>query len=65
MEESMEALYGYLIKNYKENEPIFLAELQIEGMSSSNLRQQLKKLADSGTLKISGKQEAVSIIIVM
>lgn len=47
----MEALYGYLIKNYKENEPIFLAELQIEGMSSSNLRQQLKKLADSGTLK--------------
>ena len=52
----MEVLCGYLIKNYKENEPIFLAELQIEGMSSSNLRQQLKKLADSGTLKISGKQ---------
>lgn len=61
----MEMLYGYLIKHYKENEPIFLAELQIEGMSSSNLRQQLKKLADSGTLKISGKQGAVSIIIVM
>ena len=61
----MEVLCGYLIKNYKGNEPIFLAELQIEGMSSSNLRQQLKKLADSGTLKISGKQGAVSIIIVM
>ena len=61
----MEVLCGYLIKNYKENEPIFLAELQIEGMSSSNLRQQLTKLADSGTLKISGKQGAVSIIIVM
>ena len=61
----MEVLCGYLIKNYKENEPIFLAELQIEGMSSSNLHQQLKKLADSGTLKISGKQGAVSIIIVM
>ena len=61
----MEVLCGYLIKYYKENEPIFLAELQIEGMSSSNLRQQLKKLADSGTLKISGKQGAVSIIIVM
>ena len=29
----METLYEYLLENYKPNEPIFLAELQIEGMS--------------------------------
>ena len=31
MEGSMETLYEYLLENYKPNEPIFLAELQIEG----------------------------------
>lgn len=31
----METLYEYLLKNYKLNEPIFLADLQIEGMSLS------------------------------
>ncbi len=31
------------LENYKPNEPIFLAELQIEGMSRANLRQQIKK----------------------
>ena len=39
----METLYEYLLKNYKLNEPIFLADLQIEGMSRANLRQQIKK----------------------
>ncbi len=38
----METLYEYLLENYKPNEPIFLAELQIEGMSRANLRQQIK-----------------------
>lgn len=47
----METLYEYLLENYKQNEPIFLAELQIEGMSRVNLRQQIKKLTDSGRLK--------------
>ena len=44
MEGSMETLYEYLLKNHKPNEPIFLADLQIEGMSRANLRQQIKNL---------------------
>ena len=51
MEGSMETLYEYLLENYKPNEPIFLAELQIEGMSRANLRQQIKKLTDAGKVK--------------
>ena len=47
----METLYEYLLKNYKLNEPIFLADLQIEGMSRANLRQQIKKLTDAGKVK--------------
>ena len=47
----METLYEYLLENYKQNEPIFLAELQIEGMSRANLRQQIKKLTDAGKVK--------------
>ena len=47
----METLYEYLLKNYKLNEPIFLAGLQIEGMSRANLRQQIKKLTDAGKVK--------------
>ena len=47
----METLYEYLLENYKPNEPIFLVELQIEGMSRTNLRQQIKKLTDAGKVK--------------
>lgn len=47
----METLYEYLLKNYKPNEPIFLADLQIEGISRANLRQQIKKLTDAGKVK--------------
>ncbi len=47
----METLYEYLLDNYKENEPIFLANLQIEGMTRTNVRQQIKKLADTGKVK--------------
>ena len=44
-------LYEYLIKNYKENEPILLSDIQIEGMSDVNIRQQIKKLSDGGSIK--------------
>lgn len=47
----METLYEYLLDNYKENEPIFLADLQIDGMTRTNVRQQIKKLADTGKVK--------------
>lgn len=47
----MEMLYQYILDNYKQNEPIFLANLQIEGLSNVNLRQQIKKLVDTGKLK--------------
>lgn len=44
----METVYEYLLDNYKENEPIFLADLQIDGMTRTNIRQQIKKLTDAG-----------------
>ena len=44
-------LYQYILDNYKQNEPIFLTDLQIEGLSNVNLRQQIKKLVDTGKLK--------------
>lgn len=45
------SLYDYLTKNFCENEPIFVSEIKIEGMTDVNLRQQIKKLADSGKIK--------------
>lgn len=47
----METLYKYLLDNYKENEPIFLADLQVDGMTRTNVRQQIKKLTDTGKVK--------------
>lgn len=47
----METLYEYLLDNYKENEPIFLADLQVDGMARTNVRQQIKKLTDTGKVK--------------
>lgn len=47
----MPNLYQYLKETYKENEPIILTELQIEGMTGNNICQQLKKLTDAGTIK--------------
>ena len=35
----MSNLYQYLKENFKENEPIILTELQIEGMTGNNIRQ--------------------------
>lgn len=47
----MKKLYEYLLNSYRLNEPIFLSEIQIEGMSQVNLRQQMKKLTDVGKVK--------------
>lgn len=47
----METLYEYLLDNYKENKPIFLVDIQIDGMTRTNVRQQIKKLADTGKVK--------------
>ena len=46
----METLYEYLLDNYKENEPIFLADLQVDGMTRTNVRQQIKKLTKRQSL---------------
>lgn len=47
----MSALYQYLTENYKENEPFFLSDIQIEGITGNNIRQQLKKLTDAEKVK--------------
>lgn len=47
----MENLYEYIIDNYKINEPIFLADIQIEGMKENTIRQYLKKLTDEKKIK--------------
>lgn len=44
-------LYDYLVNNYGENEPIFLENVKITGMTNTNLRQQMKKLTDEGQIK--------------
>lgn len=39
------------MENYQTNEPIFLADIQIEGMKDNNIRQQVKKLTDAEKIK--------------
>lgn len=51
----MSVLYQYLTENYKENEPFFLSDIQIEGMTDNKIRQQLKKLADNEKVKLFDK----------
>ena len=51
----MSVLYQYLAENYKENEPFFLSDIQIEGMTDNKIRQQLKKLADNEKVKLFDK----------
>ena len=46
----MNTLFEYLKKNYKYDEPIFLCDLQVEDLSDTNLRQQIKNLTDAGYL---------------
>lgn len=47
----MNDVYSYIEKNYRSNEPIFLSELNIPGMKAVSVRQQMKKLTESGQLK--------------
>ena len=44
-------LYDYLMENYGENTPIFVSELDIEGLNENTLRVQIKKMTDDGMLK--------------
>lgn len=51
----MSVLYQYITENYKENEPFFLPDIQIEGMTDNKICQQLKKLADNEKVKLFDK----------
>ena len=42
-------LYEYLLENYKPNEPIFTADIEL-GMSGNTLRPMFKQLCDQGML---------------
>lgn len=46
-----EQVYEFLKSNFKENEPILLAEIMIPGMNDVTIRQQLKKLTTKGLIK--------------
>ena len=43
-------LYEYLKGHYEDGEPIFIADIHIEGMNRPNFCQQLKTLTDNGKL---------------
>lgn len=43
-------LYKYLCEHYKKDEPIFLSDISIPGMSEESIRYHLKKLADNGKI---------------
>lgn len=43
-------LYTYLLENYQPNEPIFMADIDLQ-VSSNNLRQMFKNLCDAGKIK--------------
>jgi DNA-binding Lrp family transcriptional regulator len=43
-------VYDYLRKNYAEGEPIFLTDIEIDGMTEENIRYHLKKLTDDGVI---------------
>ena len=43
-------LYEYIIKHYADGEPIFLEDIQINGMNRPNFRQQIKTLTDNGKI---------------
>ena len=44
-------LKSYLLENYDYNEPIFLNELSIEGLSENAVRQSVKRLVSNGFLE--------------
>lgn len=43
-------LMDYLVTNYDKGEPIFLADICIEGMTEENIRYHLKKMTDDGAI---------------
>ena len=43
-------LMDYLVANYDKGEPIFLADICIEGMTEENIRYHLKKMTDDGAI---------------
>lgn len=43
-------LFDYLVDNYEKGEPIFLSDINIEGMTEENIRYHLKKLTDDGVI---------------
>ena len=47
----MNDVYSYIENNYQPNEPIFLSELNIPGIKAVSVRQQMKKLTETGQLK--------------
>ena len=47
----LDEVYNYIENSYKENEPIFLSELNILGVKAVSVRQQMKKLTEDGRLK--------------
>ena len=47
----MNDVYIYIENNYQPKEPIFLSELNIPGMKTVSVRQQMKMLTESGQLK--------------
>lgn len=42
-------LYDYLVKNYKQNEPIFVSDIDLP-VTNTNLRQMFKNLCDEGKI---------------
>ena len=44
-------IYEYLSENYDKGEPIFLSDINIEGISEDNLRYHMKKLTDDGMIE--------------
>lgn len=44
-------LYEYLMENYKENEPIFMADINMPSVSDNTIRQMFKKLCDAGRIR--------------
>ena len=47
----MSMLYDYLQQNYAPDEPILISDLKTIGIPMNTIRQQLKRLSDSGKLK--------------
>lgn len=46
----MDIVMDFIRNNYSDGEPVFVSDIQIQGFSNSCIRQQLKRLADSGRL---------------